>query len=122
MVSAAWAGLATSPSRTTMAATTSFIQPPQVVRMTETVASQRTAVNGWISPMDHVPSAAEMLGWIETVVSRGIRRPGYPADAWTERWLAKRLTEFGLEVSLEPVKVPRWQPGVGVLRLDDGTE
>ncbi|MEU7745085.1 M28 family peptidase [Nonomuraea sp. NPDC049158] len=72
--------------------------------------------------MDHVPSAAEMLGWIETVVSRGIRRPGYPADAWTERWLAERLTEFGLEVSLEPVEVPRWQPGLGVLRLDDGTE
>ncbi|MEV0354189.1 M28 family peptidase [Nonomuraea sp. NPDC050680] len=72
--------------------------------------------------MDHVPSAAEMLGWIETVVSRGIRRPGYPADAWTERWLAERLTEFGLEVSLEPVEVPRWQPGIGVLRLDDGTE
>ncbi|MCA2223963.1 M28 family peptidase [Nonomuraea aurantiaca] len=72
--------------------------------------------------MDHVPSAAEMLGWIETVVSRGIRRPGYPADAWTERWLAERLTEFGLEVSLEPVEVPRWQPGTGVLRLDDGTE
>jgi hypothetical protein len=72
--------------------------------------------------MKHVPTAAEMLGWIETVVSRGIRRPGYPADIWTERWLAERLTEFGLEVALEPVEVPRWQPGTGVLRLDDGTE
>ncbi|MFD1539291.1 M28 family peptidase [Nonomuraea guangzhouensis] len=72
--------------------------------------------------MEHVPSAVEMLGWIETVVSRGIRRPGYPADGWTERWLAERLTEFGLEVTLEPVEVPRWQPGTGVLRLDDGTE
>ena len=63
--------------------------------------------------MDHVPSATEMLGWIETVVSRGIRRPGYPADAWTERWLAERLTEFGLEVSLEPVEVPAGSPAPG---------
>ncbi|MEV4020527.1 hypothetical protein AB0J35_59620 [Nonomuraea angiospora] len=71
--------------------------------------------------MEHVPSAAEMLGWIETVVGQGVRRPGYPADAWTERWLAERLAEFGLEVTLEPVEVRRWQPGAGLLRLDDGT-
>ncbi|MER6949663.1 M28 family peptidase [Nonomuraea sp. NPDC000554] len=72
--------------------------------------------------MEHVPSSAEMLGWIETIVSRGVRRPGYPADAWTERWLAERLTGFGLDVSLEPVELTRWQPGAGVLRLDDGAE
>ncbi|MEV4580947.1 M28 family peptidase [Nonomuraea jabiensis] len=71
--------------------------------------------------MEHVPSAAEMLGWIETVVRQGVRRPGYPADAWTERWLAERLQEFGLEVTLEPVEVRRWQPGTGLLRLGDGT-
>lgn len=72
--------------------------------------------------MEHVPSAAEMLGWIETVVSRGIRRPGYPADVWTEGWLADRLAGWGLDVALEPVEVTRWQPGTGVLRLADGTE
>ncbi|WP_219471980.1 M28 family peptidase [Nonomuraea rhizosphaerae] len=71
--------------------------------------------------MEHVPSVAEMLGWIETIVERGIRRPGYPADEWTERWLADRLTELGLRVSLEPVEVRRWRPGTGLLRLSDGT-
>jgi hypothetical protein len=71
--------------------------------------------------MEHVPSAADMLGWISSIVERGVRRPGYPADVWTERWLTDRLTEFGLEVSLEPVEVPCWRPGTGLLRLDDGT-
>ncbi|WP_250573538.1 M28 family peptidase [Nonomuraea sediminis] len=63
-----------------------------------------------------------MLEWIETITARGIRRPGYPADEWTERWLAERLAEFGLDVALEPVEVTRWRPGGGVLRLDTGEE
>lgn len=63
-----------------------------------------------------------MLAWIETVTERGIRRPGYPADEQTERWAAELLAGFGLEVALEPVEVPRWQPGTGVLRLDSGQE
>jgi len=57
-----------------------------------------------------------MVDWIETVVSRGVRRPGYPADVWTENWLAERLGELGLETALEPVEVPCWSPGTGVLR------
>lgn len=63
-----------------------------------------------------------MLEWIETITARGIRRPGYPADEWTERWLADRLAEFGLDVALEPVEVTRWRPGGGMLRLDTGEE
>ena len=52
-----------------------------------------------------------MLGWIGTIVARGIRRPGYAADAWTEEWIRDRFLEFGLEeVRLDPVTVERWEP------------
>ena len=50
------------------------------------------------------------MRWIETVVDRGIRRPGYPADQWTEQWAADRFREFGLvDVRLEPVTLQRWE-------------
>jgi hypothetical protein len=52
-----------------------------------------------------------MVGWIETVCAQGIRRPGYPADSWSEGWIVERFTEFGLDdVHLEPVELPRWEP------------
>ncbi|MEV4890506.1 M28 family peptidase [Nonomuraea sp. NPDC055795] len=52
-----------------------------------------------------------MMDWIETIVSQGIRRPGYPADDWTAAWAAERFTEFGLhDVRLEPVEMPVWRP------------
>ncbi|MFE0148939.1 M28 family metallopeptidase [Nonomuraea sp. NPDC059007] len=52
-----------------------------------------------------------MMDWIETIVSQGIRRPGYPADDWTAAWAAERFTEFGLhDVRLEPVELPVWRP------------
>jgi hypothetical protein len=58
-----------------------------------------------------VPAGDTILGWIAEVVARGIRRPGYPADAWTERWVADRFRALGLEgVRLEPVEVRRWEP------------
>lgn len=57
-----------------------------------------------------IPSTDEILGWIETVFERGIRRPGYPADEWAERWIRDRFEGFGLEdVRLEPVRLPRWE-------------
>ncbi len=53
----------------------------------------------------------EMLSWIREIVSFGVRRPGYPADLETERWLAARFEEAGLaDVRLEPVPVNRWRP------------
>ncbi|MFI6818877.1 M28 family metallopeptidase [Nonomuraea sp. NPDC050328] len=64
---------------------------------------------------------AMMMDWIETVVSRGIRRPGYPADDWTAAWAAERFTEFGLQdVRLAPVELPAWRPVTASLevRLD----
>jgi hypothetical protein len=58
-----------------------------------------------------VPGEDEIFGWIEAVVSQGIRRPGYPADQWCEDWLVERFTELGLhDVRLEPVEVAVWLP------------
>lgn len=60
---------------------------------------------------DLIPDTAQMMEWIETVTSRGIRRPGYPADDWTAAWAAERLTRFGLhDVRLAPVELPVWRP------------
>ncbi|SEM93616.1 M28 family metallopeptidase [Nonomuraea pusilla] len=70
---------------------------------------------------DLIPGAARMMEWIETVTSRGIRRPGYPADDWTAAWAAERFTEFGLHgVRLAPVELPAWRPVTASLtvRLD----
>lgn len=65
-----------------------------------------------------VPSAEQMLGWIETICSRGIRRPGSEADEWTTAWAAERFTDCGLQdVHLEPVELPRWEPRSYSLRL-----
>jgi hypothetical protein len=67
-----------------------------------------------------VPTTAEMLGWIETVCARGVRRPGYAADVWSETFIADRFREFGLDdVRLEPVPLPRWEPRSWSLTVDD---
>jgi hypothetical protein len=58
-----------------------------------------------------VPDARTVHRWIEQIVDQGIRRPGYAADGWTERFVADRLDEAGLaNVRLEPVEVSRWEP------------
>ena len=59
-----------------------------------------------------LPSTELMVSWIRDIVAQGIRRPGYPADDWTEQWAADRFTDVGLEhVRLDPIDVLRWQPG-----------
>jgi hypothetical protein len=58
-----------------------------------------------------VPSTEEMVGWIEAVCAQGIRRPGSPADQWSERFVIERFSEAGLDdVHLEPVALPKWEP------------
>ncbi|MGH7814955.1 MAG: M28 family metallopeptidase [Candidatus Binataceae bacterium] len=58
-----------------------------------------------------IPDEQTIFGWIETVFSRGVRRPGYAADLWTEQFCLERFREFGLEnARLEPVTLPYWEP------------
>jgi Zn-dependent M28 family amino/carboxypeptidase len=58
-----------------------------------------------------VPDEQTIFDWIETVVAHGMRRPGYPADRWTENFCLERFRQLGLEnVRLEPVTLPYWQP------------
>jgi hypothetical protein len=65
---------------------------------------------GPVSDAD-VPARDVIAGWIREVVAQGIRRPGYPADAWAERTCRDRFRALGLErVRLEPVRVRRWEP------------
>ena len=46
--------------------------------------------------------SATMMGWIARITERGIRRPGYAADDWTEQWAAERFREYGLgDVTLD---------------------
>lgn len=55
--------------------------------------------------------AATMRGWIEEVVAQGVRRPAYPADGWTQRFVTDAFRALGLEdVHAEPVPVMRWEP------------
>lgn len=71
--------------------------------------------------MNGFPSAGEMMGWIREIVGHGIRRPGYPADKWVERWAADRFEEFGLDdVRLEELEVTRWRPGAATLVVEPG--
>ncbi len=65
-------------------------------------------------------SAAQMLAWIDAVVAQGIRRPGYPADRWTEAWAAEQFRELGLsDVRLEAVELPYWEPRRAELRVGE---
>lgn len=58
-----------------------------------------------------VPTEAQIFGWIQQVVAQGIRRPGYPADAWAEEFCRQKFQELGLQnVRLEPITVDRWEP------------
>jgi hypothetical protein len=58
-----------------------------------------------------LPTTELLLGWIRDIFSQGVRRPGYPADDWTEQWAFQRFTDLGLEnVRLDPIDVLRWEP------------
>jgi hypothetical protein len=51
-----------------------------------------------------------MLGWVEEVVGQGVRRPGYPADQWTEEFIFRKFESLGLEsVRFEPVESALWK-------------
>src|SRR5437588_6578437 len=66
-----------------------------------------------------IPTATEMMGWIETICARGVRRPGYEADRWAESFIEARFQEFGLQyVRFEPVELPKWEPKTWSLDVD----
>lgn len=56
-----------------------------------------------------IPDEATIHGWIEQIVDRGIRRPGYEADEWTIEFVEDRFRSLGLvDVHRESVEVTRW--------------
>lgn len=58
-----------------------------------------------------IPDNDAVFRWVEQVFAQGERRPGYPADRWTERFCLQRFRELGLEnVRAEPVELPYWEP------------
>jgi hypothetical protein len=65
-----------------------------------------------------LPSEEQVFGWIEEIVRHGIRRPGYPADVWAERWIQQQFRDIGLEnIHREPVPLRSWKPGTSSLRV-----
>lgn len=79
------------------------------------MAEHARSIHPFLGP---VPAAAEMLGWIDRICARGIRRPGYPADDWATEWAIERFRQFGLRtVHTEPVGLPRWEPLASKLQL-----
>lgn len=75
-----------------------------------TTAAARPDAAGVV--VEDLPSDQQVFDWIADVVGQGIRRPGYPADAWAEDWIEAHFTEMGLEdVHREEVPVRRWEPG-----------
>ena len=70
-----------------------------------------------------VPDAATIRGWIQTVFDQGVRRPGTPADRWTEEHVLRRFEAIGLaNVRLEPVDAPYWEPRAAELVVGDGAD
>jgi hypothetical protein len=73
-----------------------------------TTASATTTAGG--AP-GSIPSSDTIHHWIEQIVARGIRRPAYDADEWTEDFVADELRRLGVDrVTTEPVDVTRWEP------------
>jgi hypothetical protein len=61
-----------------------------------------------LSERTHVPPDT-MLRWVEEIVARGVRRPGYDADRWVEGYIHDRFCALGLEaVRYEPLECTYW--------------
>ena len=68
-----------------------------------------------------IPTEEQIYGWIQAVFDRGIRRPGYPADRWSEQHCIERFQALGLEnVRQEPVELPCWEPRQASLHVTAG--
>lgn len=59
---------------------------------------------------DIVPIKDVIIAWVSEIFHQGIRRPGYPADIWVEKWIKRKFEQFNLdEIILEPLKIQRWE-------------
>ena len=59
---------------------------------------------------EFLPSTMEMMKWIEMIFKQGIRRPGYPADVWTEQWILQQFQNLGLkDIRASPVQIKKWE-------------
>ncbi len=57
-----------------------------------------------------IPPESQIYAWIEQVFGHGVRRPGYDADRWCERWAQEQFRRFGMiNVRAEPVQMPYWE-------------
>jgi hypothetical protein len=71
----------------------------------------------WGTP---VPDAGWIWSHIEDIYRQGVRRPGYPADAWAKDHVDAWFRWIGLEtVRREPVTVPYWRDHACRLRVGD---
>lgn len=71
----------------------------------------------------YVPDESSIYGWIEEIFARGVRRPGYPADQWTEQFCLQQFRRLGLErIRLEDVTLPYWEPLETSLIVEVGDE
>ena len=71
-----------------------------------------------IAHHEHIPPGPEMVWWIQNIVERGIRRPGYTPDRWTVDWAEAFFLELGLsDVTREPVVLPYWEPRSWLLEI-----
>jgi len=58
-----------------------------------------------------VPSDEDIFSVVEQVFARGVRRPAYPADLWTEQFCLQRFRDLAMEnVRSEPFEVSYWEP------------
>jgi len=66
-----------------------------------------------------IPTKEEIFEHINTIFEQGIRRPGYPADVWTEDYIYAKFMEYGLEdVRKEEVTHHLMEDGVDEPRIN----
>ena len=59
---------------------------------------------------EFIPSTDEMMNWTTEIFNQGIRRPGYPADYWTENWIKEQFETYSLQdIKFDPIPTKKWK-------------
>jgi len=67
---------------------------------------------------EFVPSMDEMMNWSIDIFNQGIRRPGYPADYWTENWIKEQFETYSLQnIKFDPIPVKKWEASDAELKI-----